>query len=188
VRVWLAQGRTGEARELLTRLLRSAKKQKRLISEVEIHLLLARTAAARRDSDAAMQSLHEALMRAEPERLMQVFIEQGPIIIDLVKRYQSRQRSVREFVQHLLDVFDNQANAPIVVRLDQAQVEPLTEREKDVLKLLAEGKSNPEIADALQIAEGTIRTHVTNIFTKLRVSNRAEAVTRAVQIGLVSVR
>ncbi|NJL55156.1 hypothetical protein HC928_08175 [bacterium] len=187
VRVWLAQGRTGEARELLTRLLRSAKKQKRLISEVEIHLLLARIAAARRDNDEATQSLHEALMRAEPERLMQVFIEQGPVIVDLLKRSQSSHGAMREFVQHLLDVFDNQANAPIVVKLDQAQVEPLTEREKDVLKLLAEGKSNPEIADHLDISPGTVGTHIKNILAKLRVRNRTEAITRAIQIGLLNV-
>ncbi|MDI6695158.1 MAG: response regulator transcription factor [Anaerolineales bacterium] len=63
----------------------------------------------------------------------------------------------------------------------------LSERELDILKQMAAGKSNKEIAGSLFISEHTVKTHITNIFGKLEVNNRAEAVTRAIQKGIITV-
>jgi DNA-binding NarL/FixJ family response regulator len=66
-----------------------------------------------------------------------------------------------------------------------ASVADLTTRERDVLRLLVEGRSNPEIAEALFVGTGTVKTHVANIFAKLGVSSRAAAATRALRHGLI---
>jgi len=62
--------------------------------------------------------------------------------------------------------------------------EPLTEREKDVLRLLADGKANKEIASALSISDNTVKTHMGNILTKLGVQSRTQAALYAAQVGL----
>jgi DNA-binding NarL/FixJ family response regulator len=71
-------------------------------------------------------------------------------------------------------------------RPEQPAVDPLTERELDVLKLVARGKSNREIADALVVAEGTVRTHVSNILSKLHLASRTQATLFALREGLAS--
>ena len=65
-------------------------------------------------------------------------------------------------------------------------VDPLTERELDVLKLVAQGRSNREIADELVVAEGTVRTHVSNILSKLHLASRTQATLFALREGLTS--
>jgi len=71
-------------------------------------------------------------------------------------------------------------------RLKQPAVDPLTERELDVLKLVAHGKSNREIADELVVSEGTVRTHVSNILSKLHLASRTQATLFALREGLTS--
>jgi len=73
-----------------------------------------------------------------------------------------------------------------VLRPEQPAVDPLTERELDVLKLVARGKSNREIADELVVAEGTVRTHVSNILSKLHLASRTQATLFALREGLTS--
>ena len=72
------------------------------------------------------------------------------------------------------------------VRTPEKSVEPLTDRETDVLRLLAQGKSNKEIAQALHIAEQTVKTHVSHILDKLDVPSRTQAALYAIHVGLVS--
>jgi LuxR family maltose regulon positive regulatory protein len=67
----------------------------------------------------------------------------------------------------------------------QSLVEPLTERELDVLRLIAQGLTNQEIADALFISVNTVKTHAKHIYEKLNVRNRAQATTRATELGLL---
>ena len=93
---------------------------------------------------------------------------------------------IPEPVQRLIDAFSltNYASTPAI----QTAVlcEPLTERELEVLKLLALGKTNKEIAQQLFVAPGTIKAHTASIYRKLDVTNRTEAASRARQIGILS--
>ena len=68
---------------------------------------------------------------------------------------------------------------------DQNFVEPLTEREREVLRLVAAGYSNREMADRLYVTEGTIKTHVHNLLAKLGAASRTQAVARARELGLL---
>jgi NarL family two-component system response regulator LiaR len=72
------------------------------------------------------------------------------------------------------------------VRTPEKSAEPLTERETDVLRLLAQGKSNKEIARELHIAEQTVKTHVSHVLDKLEVPSRTQAALYAMRVGLVS--
>jgi DNA-binding NarL/FixJ family response regulator len=68
----------------------------------------------------------------------------------------------------------------------RTQVAPLTPRQLDVLKLLARGRTNPEIAQELVLSTGTVRTHVQHIIARLGVSDRTGAVVRAIELGLIT--
>jgi DNA-binding NarL/FixJ family response regulator len=68
-----------------------------------------------------------------------------------------------------------------------AKTDQLTNREKDVLELIARGMTNKEVADALNLSQGTVKAHVSRILGKLEVSSRTEAAMLAVQLGLVSI-
>ena len=69
---------------------------------------------------------------------------------------------------------------------EEAQTPLLSEREVEVLQLMAKGSANKEIALSLSITDSTVKTHVANIFQKLDVSGRTEAVTQALQVGIIS--
>ena len=72
------------------------------------------------------------------------------------------------------------------VHIDQsALIEPLTEREIDVLKLITEGLSNPEIAEKLVLSVGTVKTHVKHIYSKLNVDDRVKAASKARELGII---
>jgi len=75
----------------------------------------------------------------------------------------------------------------LALRLSERGFSPLSERETDVLTLIAKGQSNKEIASALGVTEGTVKLHVTNILTKLEVNARTEALVVAVQRGLIDI-
>jgi DNA-binding NarL/FixJ family response regulator len=79
-------------------------------------------------------------------------------------------------------------NRPAPVRTaDEALIEPLTAREREVLALAADGLSNREIAAALEISDHTVKFHLASIFGKLAVSSRTEAVRRGLQLGLIDI-
>jgi LuxR family maltose regulon positive regulatory protein len=94
---------------------------------------------------------------------------------------------LREYALDLLAQFDAEPRvARPVEPSEQALVEPLSARELEVLHLIALGKTNPEIAEQLVVAPGTVKAHASHIYTKLDVTNRTEAVARARQLGLLT--
>ena len=137
-----------------------------------VHEALGRRADARDD-------LERALAQAEPEGYMQVFLNEGEPMAALLRRAASL-GSARAYARRLLDALD-QAAAPISSPL----AEPLTEREMEVLRLMAAGLSNRDIADELVLAMGTVKAHLHNVYAKLQVRNRTEAAARARNLGLL---
>jgi LuxR family maltose regulon positive regulatory protein len=151
-----------------------------------IRILQALTHAALDQRQPALAALAQALTLAAPEGFVRVFLDEGAAMANLLTEAITR-RVVPTYASRLLAAFPASPPAP-ADRTAQAQarlVEPLTERELDVLRLLAAGQPNRAIAARLVLATGTVKVHTRNIYGKLGVSNRTQAVTRAQKLGLL---
>jgi LuxR family maltose regulon positive regulatory protein len=135
-----------------------------------------------------MTALARALSLAEPGGFRRIFLDEGEPMAGLLR--QAAKRGVAPtYVAKLLAAFEELAPPGVEAQPShphaQPLIEPLSERELDVLRLLAAGMSNPEIADALYIAVSTVRSHCKNIYSKLNVHKRWDAVQRGQELGLI---
>jgi LuxR family maltose regulon positive regulatory protein len=187
VEILLAQGTPaslGEAARLLARLhevVQATHNARFLIEALALQALLH---DARRERSAALEALAQAITLAEPGGVIRVFVDLGPRMAALLQQLTAR-RVHPEFIARLLAAFPavrDSAPAPS----QQGLIEPLSERELEVLALLAQRLSNKEIARALSISPMTVKRHSSNIYQKLTVENRREAVAKAAALGLVS--
>jgi len=184
-RVLSAQGRFGEALRLLDRLLGMAEAAGAAGRIVQIRVLQALALQAGGQAEPALTALETALCLAEPEGYVRTFIGEGEPIGPLLRQAAARGIQV-DYVRALLDALEREAATPRAsATAGPALVEPLTERELEVLRLLAVGLPNREIADTLVIAVGTVKAHLKNIYGKLEVHNRTEAANRAGDLNLV---
>jgi LuxR family maltose regulon positive regulatory protein len=182
VRILLALGQPAEALPVLARLLEGAEKAGRIRSLIEILALQARALRARGDADQALSTLARALALAEPEGYVRTFLDEGEALARLLHR--ALMRGIAPgYVSELLAASgeSTQPGAPVA----QALVEGLTERETEVLRLIAAGLSNREIAQELVVAMSTVKSHINHIYGKLDVKNRTQAIARARTLGLL---
>jgi len=129
----------------------------------------------------AMAALSQALMQAEPEGYVRTFVDEGRSMAALLHRARSRD-VMPEYTARLLAAFPP---APQGARIRPVFNEPLSDRELEILRLVASGASNQDIADTLSIALTTARKHVSNILGKLGVRNRTQAASRGRDLGLL---
>jgi LuxR family maltose regulon positive regulatory protein len=181
-RLWLAQGKVTEARQLLDRLLADAEKGDRKGRIIEILNLQALVLETQHRRDAALQILLKAVTLAELEGYIRVFLDEGAPMMELLRQAGSR-GIAPQYVSKLLSEFDRLPGAAPIPQ--QPLIEPLSERELQVLRLVAAGKSNPEIAVELVLAVGTVKAHTSNIYGKLGVRSRTQAVARARELNLL---
>jgi LuxR family maltose regulon positive regulatory protein len=139
---------------------------------------------ARHERSAAMEALAQAVALAEPGGVIRVFVDLGPRMAALLHQL-AAQRTQPEFIARLLAAFPP-ARSPTSTLRQPDLIEPLSERELEVLALLARRLTNKEIARALSISPMTVKRHSSNIYQKLAVGGRREAVTRASALGLMS--
>ena len=195
-RVLLAQNDAGPALTLLKRLLDVAASQGRVGSIIEIQALRALALAARGDHASALGALTEALTLARRPGYVRVFADEGPPMHALLARLSAaqpdQQHAARRidpgYLAALLHACGQADAVPPPRRAATAQpglAEPLTDRELEVLRLIAEGKSNQRIAHDLVVALDTVKKHVTHVLAKLGAANRTEAAARARQLGLI---
>ena len=169
-----------EATRLLERLLQAAEEGARAGSVIEILVLQALAHQMRDDIPAALGSLQRALTLAEPEGYVRIFVDQGAPMASLL-RAAAKQGTARNYVRGLLAAVNKtEGSTPA----SQGLIEPLSERELDVLRLLGTDLDGPEIARELVVSLNTVRTHTKNIYAKLGVNNRRAAVRRAKELGL----
>ena len=163
---------------LLARLLAAAESGQRGGSVLEVLVLQSLAHAARPDTAAALSTLGFALRLAEPEHHVRLFADEGAAMAALLKAL-SRTAAARPYVTRLLA-----ATQPTSASR-QPLADPLSERELDVLRLLAGDLDGPGIARALFVSVNTMRTHTKSIYSKLGATSRRTAVRRAVELDLL---
>jgi LuxR family maltose regulon positive regulatory protein len=182
-RLLLAQDRPAEAQTLLDSLEQFALTRDLLRSLLTVHILRARAERVLGRDAGALASLEQALHLAAPAGYLRPFLDDGPAVLDLLPRVR---QAAPAFVDQVLNAFSGgQRTPPPAAPPSSVLVEPLSERELEVLGLVAQGLSNREIAGRLFITVGTVKTHVHNIHGKLGVQRRTEAAARARELGLV---
>ena len=181
-----------DASRLLARLQSAAIAGDRMGSVIEILVLESITHQAGGDTTGALAPLIEALTHAEPEGYLRVFVGAGPPMKSLLTAV-SRMRAGWDYVRRLLAAYAADdgtvaTTTPVAPapRGSQGLVEPLSERELDVLLLLATDLDGPDIARRLFVSLNTMRTHTRSIYAKLGVNSRRAAVSRAEELGLLS--
>jgi LuxR family maltose regulon positive regulatory protein len=193
-RILIAQGRSDEAAKLLRRLLEAAEAGGRNSRAIEILMLQALAFQTRGDTDQAMTSLEGALTLAQAGGFIRIFVDEGPpmarLLYEILSRAEALSRGISpDYVRRLLGAFPN----PEPERADASQtqdpefewVEPLSERELEVLQLIAEGLTNQQIATRLHISLNTVKVHTRNIYGKLGVNHRTQAVAQAQRLDLL---
>jgi LuxR family maltose regulon positive regulatory protein len=199
-RLLLAQQQPDQALMLLEWLCAQATAQERMGSVIELRALQALALAAAGDQTAGLRALAEALALASPEGYMRVFVDEGASMARLLGSLTAAQRTgkiprpdavPRPYLDRLARAFQpvggGAPNADATRRIDRVTelVEPLSDRELEVLELLAAGRSNQQIADELVVVLDTVKKHVGHILDKLGAANRTQAVARARTLGLL---
>jgi LuxR family maltose regulon positive regulatory protein len=184
-----AEGRLDEVLHLLERLAEDAEAWHISSRLIEIMMLQSLAYQAKGDKDRAMTALENALTLAEPGRFIRTFVDEGPSMAQLLLEAVARD-IMPEYAQRLLAAFPAsepaQADAVSDHTPETELIEPLSEREVEVLHLIAERLTNQEVASRLFLSLNTIKAHARNIYDKLGVNNRTQAVARARALGILS--
>jgi LuxR family maltose regulon positive regulatory protein len=183
-RLLIAQGLSGQAVELLTRLLEAAQRAGHTRYALETQVLLALAHSASRQLPEARQMLQAALAGAVSEGYLRLFLDEGAAMASLLRASlpSTREPSLAAYIQTLLQASAADQLARAAQSGDAAPTpvvdEPLSPQEQRVLRLLADGRSNPEIAEHLIVSINTVKAHLKNIYRKLGVTNRMQAARR----------
>lgn len=181
VRVLNYEGRYSEARSLGERILEAAEHGGRNSSVIAVSLALADANLASRDSDAAMLHMREALVLACPQDYTRVFLDEGERIVELLELAGARDIETA-CTERILAHFKRELN--VAEPTSQSLPDPLSERELEVLGKIISGSSNQAIADEFVIAISTVKTHINNIYGKLGVRSRTQAIARARELDI----
>ncbi len=187
-RVHLAQGDPSAALAVLEPLRRRAEAKGWGDERLKAMILQALAHHARGEKEQAVGLLGDALALAEPGGFIRIFVDEGPPMARLLGEALA-QGIAPDYVRRLLAAFpmDEPASAEAKTSLtDQSELlDPLSERELEVLQLIAEGLTNPEIVSRLYLSLNTVKVHTRNIYSKLNVHSRTQAIARSQELGLL---
>ncbi|HET8844506.1 MAG TPA: LuxR C-terminal-related transcriptional regulator, partial [Ktedonobacteraceae bacterium] len=188
-RLQIARHQPQAALDVLAPWKQASRAQQRKHSELQIMVLEALAHETRSAHEQAMQILLEVLTRARPEGYQRLFLAEGEAMKTLLRALTPdlQEQALASYVRSLLQAFSTDPTKSETPPSTSASplLEPLTPQEYRVLRLLAEGASNQQIANQLVISLATVRKHVSNILGKLGVSNRTQAVARAQAYALL---
>jgi LuxR family maltose regulon positive regulatory protein len=193
-RVLLAQDQPTAALQRLEPALQRAAAGQRWGHVIEIRLLQARAYQMLHEELQALSVLAETVHLAEPEGYIRSFVEEGATMVMLLTKLREvrRKDGPTPYLDRVLAAFPKLSQMPASQAKSMAKqppgqplFEPLSERERQVLQLLAQGRSNQEIAQTLVIVLDTVKRHVSHIFSKLGVTNRVQAAKQARELGLL---
>jgi LuxR family transcriptional regulator, maltose regulon positive regulatory protein len=182
LRMLLTEGDCTAALTLSERLLRQAERTNRLARVIELLNLQSLAYWGRHETSQAMTTLERAVALAQPEGYIRVFLDEGEALAKLL--YRVRVSHVEAgYVAKLLAAITSSPSGPQPVA--RSLIEPLSARELEVLRLMAAGYSNQEIAVKLVISEKTVKRHISNIYDKLAARSRTQALSLAREVGLL---
>lgn len=183
-RLLLSRGEVRESCELLGQIEEIALGQERHGSLISIYLLRALACQALQAPDAARESIEKAVSLAAPEGYRRIFIDEGSAIAGLLSNVRHVAPS---FVDRILASIDSfkEGDRPGSAKAGRSLVEQLTATQRAILGLVADGLSNREIAARLAITEGTTKWHLNQIYGKLSVGSRTQAIARARKLKLI---
>jgi LuxR family maltose regulon positive regulatory protein len=194
-RIWMGEKRAGKALSLLKNLLTSAESGGRIGIIIEVLVLMALASNELRLSNQTNEYLARALSLARPEKYVRIFIDEGEAMEELLRKAHQHdvppfaEVAMRSYLHLLLHSFEKKAPKPISFpradRAIQPLIEPLSERELQVMRLIANGMSYEEVAQELVVALSTIQWHIKNIYQKLNVHSGIEAVAISRQLNLL---
>ena len=148
------------------------------------------------ESTLALECLDDALRLAEPEGYVRIFVDEGEPMRRLLADFQAnlfygingpverKTLHLKEYTGKLLATFD--APSPIAVQVQSTMLDPLSDRELEILHLISEGFSNKEIADQLTLEVSTVKTHINHMYGKLGTHKRTQAIAIAHEYGLLT--
>lgn len=175
---------------LLERLLKATEDGGRMGSAIEILVLQTLALQLQDDMPAALTSLERAIKLAEPEGYVRMFVDEGATMASLLRKA-AASKIMPAYTAKLLLAFEaerkgfGEETPRSAAPASSSLIEPLSQRELDILRLFKTELSGPEIAQELVIALSTVRTHTKSIYSKLNVKSRREAVKRAIELGLI---
>ena len=184
-RVLIAQGEPEEALRLLDGFRAHARTQGRLSSELEILVLSALAQSTQGQTGQALHTLQQALVLAEPQGYVRLFVDEGVPLANLLRLVLSRGKgkSGARYVRRLLSVLE--AEHPEQAGPLASLLVPLSGREHSILRGLAAGRSMAEMAADLVLSANTIKTQVSSLYHKLNAHSREEAIAEALRLHLL---
>ena len=177
-RLSLAQGKQAKAGKILAGIYESVAQMGFFSSMIEVRALQALAADSPKD---ALHFLQSALEMAQAEGFIRTFVDMGESMKFLLERMKAEGGELKDYVLTLLSAFGGAVGGS----KDQSLVEPMSERELEILRLLANGLSNRDIAERLVITIGTAKSHVHHILEKMGGNSRMQAVAKARELGLL---
>lgn len=188
-RLYLAQNKIDAALQVVDPLLKIAETLGYLRRVISLLVLRALILQQKKETLLAVDTLGRALELAEPEGYHRVFLDEGEPIVHLLNRAISRGCSP-VYAREILAAFTSKVPSAVVSDEKKSSpeglLEPLSERELEVLALIADGLSNREISMRLHISLSTVKGHTANIYGKLGVSSRTQAISEANRMGILN--
>jgi LuxR family maltose regulon positive regulatory protein len=191
-RLLVAREDHDEALQLLDRLREAAEATDGRGNVIEILTLQALALRAKEEKSRALDVMERALALAEPEGYVRIFLDEGPPMAELLSevleaqqrgRLDSLRRVPAHYLRKLLSALERDTTG--TTRPATELPEALSERELEVLQLIAAGKSNRRISSELFVSVGTVKTHINNLYRKLDAHSRTQAVARARELNLI---
>ncbi len=187
-RLYLAEGKVDAALEVIESLLVEANRKKSNRRAIHLLVLKALALQQKRELERAVEALQEALEIAAPEGYRQVFLDEGEAMAQLL--YQAiAQGRASLYAKKVLAGFKPSSPAPVpgeIVPPEAKLLEPLSKREMEILALIAAGLSNREICASLHLSLSTVKGHTSNIYGKLGVKSRTQAVSEAARLKILN--
>ncbi|MBU0995277.1 MAG: LuxR C-terminal-related transcriptional regulator [Proteobacteria bacterium] len=205
-RIYIHSGKADQAIEIIEQLLGDVIAFGFKKRQIELEALLSIACFEAGRAQKALQCLVRALTQAKPQNMIRTFADEGDIMKGLIRMIMNNEAPIydlvpevmstpwQKYLNDILSAFETESppentlpisKAPQPEKTEAAAIDALSQREYEVLSILSKGLSNKEIANALNMTINTVKWHLKNLFGKLGVSNRTEAINEARQMGIL---